>query len=82
MRTDKFERLAGTFVHAFRNAVDHGIEPSEDREMLGKPPEGELNFRVETFDHEGQAWIRFLLEDDGQGIHVDQIKDRLSQSES
>ena len=78
IRTDRFEKLAGTFVHAFRNAVDHGIEASEDREMLGKSPEGELNFSVETYEEDGQPWIRFLLEDDGQGIHPERIKDKLS----
>lgn len=80
IRGEKFEKLAGTFIHAFRNAIDHGIEPSEDREMLGKPSEGQLQFKVEVYQESGADWIRFKLSDDGQGIHAEKIKEKLSKA--
>ena len=72
-----FQRLAGTFIHAFRNAIDHGIEESADREMLGKPQEGELVFGAEEFKKDGSDWLRFTLTDDGQGIHPEKIRNKL-----
>ena len=52
------------FIHAIRNALDHGLEAPEQRVQAGKAPVGQLWLR---------AWIqgdRFILEleDDGRGI--------------
>jgi two-component system chemotaxis sensor kinase CheA len=53
-----------TFTHVIRNAVDHGLETSDDRVKAGKPAEGLLRLatRVER--------DQFILEiaDDGRGI--------------
>jgi two-component system chemotaxis sensor kinase CheA len=52
------------FVHAVRNAVDHGIETSEEREKNGKAPHGTLELRTRA-EHDA-----FVIEiaDDGRGI--------------
>ena len=51
-------------IHLVRNAVDHGIETSEERVKLGKPPRGRIVIEVKTSD--GQA--RITVTDDGRGI--------------
>ena len=60
--------LADPLVHMVRNAVDHGIEPPEVRERLGKPRVGTI--RLSAFHAEGNVVVR--IEDDGRGL--DQAK--------
>lgn len=52
------------FVHAIRNALDHGIEPPEHRLMHGKDEVGCITLRAKV------TAGRFIieLEDDGRGI--------------
>lgn len=51
-------------VHLVRNAVDHGIEPSEERVKLGKAERGKIVLEAATRDGE----IRIRVTDDGRGI--------------
>jgi two-component system chemotaxis sensor kinase CheA len=50
--------------HAVRNALDHGVEPPEEREAGGKPRAGRMSLRAETTDD----GLRISVEDDGRGI--------------
>lgn len=72
--TDNYQNLFSSLVHAFRNAVDHGLEGPEDREMMGKDPAGRLVFTSEFFELNNRRWIRFELTDDGQGIDASRIR--------
>ena len=47
-----------------RNAVDHGIEPPEVREQLGKPKYGTIRISVSRKD----ATLQICVEDDGVGL--------------
>lgn len=58
------EALADPLVHLVRNAVDHGIEPGEERVKLGKSPRGKITIEAETFP--GQTKIS--VTDDGRGL--------------
>ncbi|MBE9606524.1 Hpt domain-containing protein [Acetobacteraceae bacterium H6797] len=58
------EALADPLLHLVRNAVDHGIEPTAQRERLGKARRGLL--RVSVARRTGQ--VRVSIADDGQGI--------------
>jgi two-component system chemotaxis sensor kinase CheA len=53
------------FIHAIRNAVDHGLEPAEDRASQGKPALGTVALRTYV------RGDRFVVEisDDGRGIN-------------
>ena len=53
------EKLNDPLVHMIRNAVDHGIEDTEDRKTSGKPPLGNVQLiaRCEENDEEKQAII-------------------------
>ncbi len=63
------EAIKDPLTHLVRNAVDHGIEPPEVREALGKPPEGRL--LVRAFHEGGQVNIE--ITDDGAGIDAERI---------
>ena len=56
--------LAEPLTHLIRNAVDHGIEPREERARAGKPPNGTI--RLNAF-HQGNQMV-IEVSDDGRGI--------------
>ncbi|MBI1723810.1 MAG: chemotaxis protein CheA [Gemmatimonadetes bacterium] len=59
------DELADPLVHLLRNAVDHGIEPSEDRVARGKPAVGQLV--VAAVRERSSVAIR--VSDDGRGVN-------------
>lgn len=63
------ERLSEPMTHLIRNAVDHGIEPPEERRAAGKDPEGTLTLSAEQ--KAGRIIIR--IADDGRGIDRDRV---------
>jgi two-component system chemotaxis sensor kinase CheA len=63
------EQIADPLVHMIRNAVDHGLEPPEERRKAGKPEEGTL--RLSAY-HEGGS-IVIELADDGRGLDREAI---------
>ncbi|MBA2663084.1 MAG: response regulator [Bradymonadaceae bacterium] len=62
--------MSEPLLHLVRNAVDHGIEPPEQRAQLGKEGEGEIGLLAE---HVGDG-IRVVLYDDGRGIDPNFIR--------
>lgn len=63
------ERLGEPLTHLIRNAVDHGIEPADERIAAGKPAEGTLTLSAEH--RSGRILIR--IGDDGKGIDRDRV---------
>lgn len=51
-------------VHLLRNAVDHGIERPEQRQRLGKPPQGHIWLGAQWADD----YLVITVADDGAGI--------------
>jgi len=66
------ERMMDPLLHMVRNAVSHGLEPSEERIASGKTREGHLRLRAST---EGETVV-IELEDDGRGVDTEQIANR------
>lgn len=58
------ERLGEPLTHLIRNAIDHGIESSEERLAAGKSAEGTLLLSAE----QRSGRIVICLTDDGRGI--------------
>ena len=56
-------------IHLVRNAVDHGIEPPEERERNGKPRKGMLLLKAY---HSGGSVV-VEISDDGRGLNRDKI---------
>jgi two-component system, chemotaxis family, sensor kinase CheA len=59
-------------IQAVRNAVVHGIEPAAARATAGKPSQGLV--RIE-FRNAGDAGFKLSVEDDGQGLATEKIKE-------
>ena len=64
------ERIGDPLVHLVRNAVDHGIEPPDERETAGKPPEGSVTVRA---DRSGDR-VTIEVTDDGRGLDADALR--------
>ena len=64
------EKLEEPLIHIIRNSVDHGIEPPEERELLGKPRTGIIKLKAY---YQGDRII-IVIEDDGRGIDIDKVK--------
>jgi two-component system, chemotaxis family, sensor kinase CheA len=64
------ERLSDPLVHLLRNAVDHGIEPVEQRLAAGKPAAGQIRLT----SHQDGAAVVIEASDDGGGLPLDKIK--------
>ncbi|HLP42519.1 MAG TPA: ATP-binding protein [Fibrobacteria bacterium] len=75
-RMQPFKGLVASLVHAFRNAVDHGIESPEEREAAGKDPEGSLWVTVEKSGRESPM-LTVRIRDDGRGIDVKKIRRKI-----
>lgn len=64
------EQIADPLLHLLRNAVDHGIEPPELRQALGKEQRGSI--RVHAY-HEG-TFVVIVVSDDGAGLDHDRLR--------
>ena len=56
-----------TLIHLVTNAVDHGIEPVEQRLARGKPADGAIRIRVMQ---SGGGRVAVIVTDDGAGIDI------------
>ena len=66
------ELIADPLVHILRNAVDHGLEPPEERERAGKPALGTIH--LEARHESGEIWIS--ISDDGRGLDAEAILEK------
>ena len=64
------EHLADPLVHIVRNAVDHGLESTQERIEVGKDEKGQVV--IEAY-HEGNNLV-IDVSDDGKGINPDIIR--------
>ena len=65
------ENLSDPLLHVVRNAVDHGIEPAEQRTSRGKPVPATIQLRARR---EGEHVI-VEVEDDGRGIDLARVRE-------
>ncbi len=65
------ERISDPITHMLRNAVDHGLESTEERIAAGKPAEGVV--RLAAFHRSGRIVIE--VSDDGKGINRKRVKE-------
>ena len=64
--------LADPLVHLVRNAVDHGVESTEDRRAAGKPETSVVRLSArQAGDH-----ILIEISDDGRGMRADVLRQK------
>ena len=62
--------LGEILIHAVRNAVDHGIEPPEERIALGKDARGTI--KVAAYAVDGRIVV--TVRDDGRGVAIARVR--------
>lgn len=63
------DEIGDPLIHLIRNAVDHGIESTQERIKLGKPRKGIIDLMAY---HDGNNVV-IEIRDDGRGINKDKI---------
>lgn len=66
------DSLSEPLVHMIRNAMDHGLEPAEERAAAGKPKRGTV--RLSARQSGGEVLIS--VADDGRGLDAEAIRAR------
>ncbi|RMF15796.1 MAG: hybrid sensor histidine kinase/response regulator [Gammaproteobacteria bacterium] len=66
------ERLREPLIHMVRNAIDHGIEPPDQRKRAGKPETATLTVSARS---QGSR-ITLRIEDDGRGLDAGHLRER------
>jgi two-component system, chemotaxis family, sensor kinase CheA len=69
------ERLSDPLIHLIRNSIDHGIEPPDVRESLGKPRRGTISL---SGTHSG-AYALIQISDDGPGLDREAIRTKAAE---
>ncbi len=64
------ERMVPAFEHMLRNAIDHGIEPADRRQAVGKPAIGSIAIALQQ---EGND-VSVTFSDDGGGLDLARIR--------
>lgn len=63
------DEIGDPLVHLLRNAVDHGIEPPDERIAAGKSRRGVVRLTAEG----EREHVRITVSDDGRGMDVERI---------
>jgi two-component system chemotaxis sensor kinase CheA len=71
------DSLAEPLMHLVRNAVDHGIEPADERVLAGKPARGTIFLKA---FHQGSQVV-IEVRDDGRGMDAAQLRTRAVEKE-
>jgi two-component system chemotaxis sensor kinase CheA len=66
------DAITDPLLHSLRNAVDHGIEPPEEREKMGKPRLGTIRLKASRLGDK----VSIEVSDDGRGIDLEKVKER------
>ncbi len=64
------ERMLAPLEHMLRNAVDHGLEPTAERILLGKPAQGSITLELL---HDGADMV-IEVSDDGAGVPLQAVR--------
>lgn len=63
------EHIADPLMHLIRNAIDHGIETSEERVAKGKPKMGTITLEAKN----AGGYVLVIIKDDGKGFNKKRI---------
>jgi signal transduction histidine kinase len=69
---DRLRPFWGAFSHLVRNALDHGVESTDERRAAGKPDAGQITLRARIDD----SAVAIEIADDGRGICWDRVRDK------
>lgn len=68
------EEIKDPLIHIIRNCIDHGIESSEERELLGKISKGTITLNITQLSSDR---VKIEISDDGSGIDIEKVKEKI-----
>lgn len=71
------DRITDPLVHLLRNAIDHGIEPVDERKEKGKSPKGQIKLAATQKEEN----VVIEVSDDGRGLDKKKIKEKAIEQE-
>jgi Chemotaxis protein histidine kinase and related kinases len=66
------EHISDPLMHLVRNAIDHGIEATENRVIAGKPKAGKVTLEAKNAGSD----VLIIVKDDGKGLSKEKIMER------
>lgn len=66
------EHIGDPLMHLVRNAIDHGIENTEERLAIGKTAAGTITLEAKNAGSE----VHIVIRDDGKGLNKDRILEK------
>ena len=73
----RYSELFSSFIHLFRNAVDHGIETYKRRVEQGKDAAAQISVKIIRENKNGKRWLTISISDDGGGIDPSRIRAKM-----
>jgi two-component system sensor histidine kinase and response regulator WspE len=70
---DILEKLEAPLNHLIRNAIDHGLESTEERLKKGKPETGCVKLTASHW----AGMLNLTVEDDGKGIDIEKLREKV-----
>lgn len=70
------EHISDPIMHLVRNAIDHGIEETEEREANGKNKLGKVTLEAKNAGND----VVILIKDDGKGLNKQKIIEKAKQN--
>jgi signal transduction histidine kinase/response regulator RpfG family c-di-GMP phosphodiesterase len=78
---ERFSPLINSFIHIFRNTIDHGIEPSHERKTKGKSRTSKITLSFFQENIQDLSFLKIISMDDGRGINPSLIRKKASERE-
>jgi len=75
--TEAYDALFTTFTHISRNIIAHAVDDPTTRKALGKAPECTITLGSFSFKRDNKEWFRLSFSDDGAGIDVKRLREKL-----
>jgi two-component system sensor histidine kinase and response regulator WspE len=70
---DILEKIEAPLNHLLRNALDHGLETTEERITAGKPEQGNLILEA----RHSAGMLSITVTDDGRGVDLESLRDTI-----
>ncbi|MDD3182329.1 MAG: ATP-binding protein [Alphaproteobacteria bacterium] len=71
---DFYRDLLDSFIHLFRNTIDHGIERPDDRQAKGKAPAAQISIGMKI----NMNRLVVTISDDGAGVDTAKLRKKLT----
>lgn len=79
VKPENYAELFSTLVHAFTNAIDHGLEDPTYRAEIGKDPKGKILVRFQKLYSGPISFLQIDIQDDGRGIDANMLRTKLKE---